>query len=1200
MKRLLLFLFSLTFFSLSFAQIYEPEGINMPGSWNDWKNPPDNALFLANNFQVTGGRIHRVDVRQHIYRTWFTTKEDGDLAAGGYQFLFTSGPSDDPWKNKWTDVIVKIDTVQQYIYHNDGGGANDSVYLKADKFYIVNWKDSGYQNTEAIFMELSYRPAFIDTVIHYPEQVNTGDTVCFVLKVDTIPPEEQKFYVLYTTNNWATSQIVACQATDSAFVGSLVIENGVTDVEYYAFSSVVDSPEANFDLVTVTFNDNNGEFYNFSVQQPPDTSCDLRVSAVYPQPPLPVEDSGVVLWFDATLGNGALANYTGDIYAHTGVITNKSPDSTYWLHIVSDWGDNDAKLKFTRVATNLYKLEIPNIREFYNITDPTEHVEKIALVIRSGEPIDPSNPDEFIVAREEDGSDFFVKVYQQNELAAKILTPNNYHNLYANGEPVRICGASIYADSTQLYVDDSLVATSDSGSISVLLQAGSLLEGNHLAKIIAYRGTSQVAYSQRFIVLPPVQIADLPAGLGNGVTFRNDTVYFVLWDPPALKHYAFVIGDFNDWQPDVNYFMKRTPDGKHFWLGVTGLNPDNEYGYQFYIDGRLRLADPYAHKVLDPWNDKYIPSYNYPDLKPYPSGKTYGIVSTFKINSQPYSWEVPNFVPPALNEKQPDLTVYELLVRDFVKSSALKDVTAKLDYIKNLGINAIEIMPINEFEGNISWGYNPDFYFAVDKYYGTSNDFKHFVDECHKRGIAVILDVVFNHSFGLCPLVQMYWDAQNNVPAADNPWYNQVAPHPLSPGYDFNHESPDTRKFVKDVLKYWLTEYKVDGFRFDLSKGFTQKHTTDIASWSAYDQSRIDILEDYFDFIKSINPNAYVVLEHFANNDEEQVLANYGFLLWQNMSTQYGQALMGWADNSDFSWSYYKNRGFAYPNNLVFMESHDEERLMYKALEWGNSTSSYSVKDLSTALDREKGLVAFWATVPGPKMMWQFGELGYDYSIDYCSGTGEVNEDCRTTPKPVRWDYVDDTRRQALYNVYRKILNWKTSNAIFRLGDFSQNTGGIVKEQWISSDTLNIYIVANFDVASQQVNLNFQHTGTWFDVLSGKSLDVSSTPMAATLAPGEYHIYTDKNEQLVNDVILGIKGQKDSKLLLYPNPAYDLINLNLEQPAKIKIYTLEGKLIKQVNYSPQHPVNISNLRAGAYIITVETADNKQNALFIKQ
>ena len=179
-------------------------------------------------------------------------------------------------------------------------------------------------------------------------------------------------------------------------------------------------------------------------------------------------------------------------------------------------------------------------------------------------------------------------------------------------------------------------------------------------------------------------------------------------------------------------------------------------------------------------------------------------------------------------------------------------------------------MPVNEFEGNNSWGYNPSFYFAPDKNYGTKAQLKAFIDECHQRGIAVIMDIALNHSFGENPQVQMYFNSSVGdwgQPSSDNPWFNEMPTHDFNVGYDYNHDSPYTKAFCKRVLKHWVDNYHIDGFRLDLSKGFTQNYTLgDINSWSLYDQSRIDILTDYANYIWNNSPDTYFILEHFAEN----------------------------------------------------------------------------------------------------------------------------------------------------------------------------------------------------------------------------------------------------------------------------------------------------------------------------------------------
>jgi 1,4-alpha-glucan branching enzyme len=117
-------------------------------------------------------------------------------------------------------------------------------------------------------------------------------------------------------------------------------------------------------------------------------------------------------------------------------------------------------------------------------------------------------------------------------------------------------------------------------------------------------------------------------------------------------------------------------------------------------------------------------------------------------------------------------------------------------------------MPVNEFEGNLSWGYNPNYYFAVDKFYGPKNKLKQLIDTCHQLGIAVISDMVLNHSFGTSPYVMLYWDKVNNRPSGANPIYNQVAKHDYNVGFDMNHESDVTKMYAGRILRLPLRPFE--------------------------------------------------------------------------------------------------------------------------------------------------------------------------------------------------------------------------------------------------------------------------------------------------------------------------------------------------------------------------------------------------------
>jgi glycosidase len=595
---------------------------------------------------------------------------------------------------------------------------------------------------------------------------------------------------------------------------------------------------------------------------------------------------------------------------------------------------------------------------------------------------------------------------------------------------------------------------------------------------------------------------DVPAGAGDGVTFINGgkSAIFNLYAPG--KKSVTLLGDFNNWTAGPAYVMNNSTDGKRWWVQVDNLDPNIEYAYQYYIDNSIKVGDPYCEKVLDPDNDQYIPASVYPNLKSYPAGKTSGIVSVMQASQPVYTWKTTSFTRP----DPKNLVIYELHVRDFVATHSYKTLTDTLSYLANLGVNAIELMPFNEFEGNDSWGYNPNYYFAPDKYYGTKNDLKAFIDACHARGMAVIQDMVLNHSFGSSPMVQMYWNALAGTPSADNPWFNMQPTHPYNVGYQFNHESAATKYFFKNVVKFWNQEYKIDGYRFDLAKGFTQVNSgNDVALWGNYDASRIAIWKDYNTYMKSIDPTMYVILEYFAGNKEESELADQGMMLWNNLSGAGEQSTMGYPANPswDLSGLFYDSFGFTAPyNRISYFESHDEERLQFKNEAYGNSVAAYTTKDLATGLKRDEMAATFMLASPGPKMLWEFGERGYDISIDNGGRLGD---------KPPHWEYMQDANRHHLYQTYSRMIRMKIKNPVFTAttSNVHYSLGGYVKTIQLLDASNSVELFGNFDVAQQSAAINFPSTGTWYDNVTGTSITLTSTTYNITLAPGEYHLYSN-------------------------------------------------------------------------------------------
>ena len=807
-------------------------------------------------------------------------------------------------------------------------------------------------------------------------------------------------------------------------------------------------------------------------------------------PILPTASEIITITFNAT--NTPLKDYTGDVYAYTGVTVG----GVRWQNIIggADWNAPiSGRPKLTRTGTNTYTLVItPTTHSFYSV--PTSSViSELNFVFRAagGSP---------------QSADIFIPIYAAG-LNVAFTNPlqNAVYNLNDN---ITITAESTLNANLELFINGISQQTSSNSKI-ISKNYTFTSAGTHTLKVVANDGVTTKEQIINVFVKSPTQNATKPTGLKYGINKNPDnSITFLLKAP--FKNDVLLIGDFNNWTLDANYQLFK--DGEDFWITLPGLDINTEYAYQYLVDYTIKIADPYSEKILDPWTDQFIKPGNYPNLKAYPTNKTTGYVSTFKINDEIYNWNITNFIRPT----QHNLVIYELFFRDFTQTESFNEAITKLDYLKNLGINAIELMPISEFEGADSWGYNPALYMALDKAYGTKNDFKKFVDECHKRGIAVLVDVVFNHSYGQSPLLQMYWDSTTNKPAANNPYYNQnhnfVDNTSAHWGYDFNHESTYTKAFFKDVLNYWMTEYKIDGFRFDFTKGMTNTLFYGTNNWgSAYDAPRIAILKNFADHVWNHNPTnkPYVVFEHLSDNQEEKELADYGIMMWGNMNNSYSQNSMGFANNSDISWISHKTRGWNQPNVIGYMESHDEDRMMYRNINFGNNSQSptYNVRELNTALARQELAGMFFLTIPGPKMIWQFGELGYDFSINRCED-GTINNNCRLSRKPVKWDYFNDVNRQHVYSTWATLNAFRKIHPVFQTNDFTLNVATLSKTIQLRHATMDVVVVGNFDVIHKDINPQFTKTGIWYEYFTGEIRTVNNTTTTINLKPGEYRLYS--------------------------------------------------------------------------------------------
>jgi glycosidase len=844
-------------------------------------------------------------------------------------------------------------------------------------------------------------------------------------------------------------------------------------------------------------------------------------------PQFPNDNSTIVITVDGTKGNQALLNHTGAVYMHLGVITNLSATPTAWRYVPTTWASTTAP-QATSLGNNKWQFTLTNPRAYFNSAaggvPVNETILRVALLFRDAAGTK--------VQKNTDNSDMYVPIYPAGSNNIIFTQPAIVPDFNVSNESMSATvGQSVSLTALASTTSGSLKMYYNGNQITGPLTGTNTITGN---TTIAQAGTQQFiaeltvgpnTYKDTTSFYIPVAnvVEALPVGVQEGINYHAgcDSVTLVLYAP--AKQYVVVLGDFEtgSWVPQSKYQMKKTPDNNYYWLTIKNITPGTEYSFQYLVDNVINVADPYSEKILDPWNDQYIPQATYPNLKPYPadpgvsSGRN-AYVSVLQTCQSAYNWKVTNFTKP---DKR-NLVIYELLLRDFSAEHNYQSLIDSIDYFKNLGINAIELMPVNEFSGNESWGYNPTFYLALDKYYGTKNKFKEFVDLCHQNGIAVILDVVYNHLDSYySPQGRMYWDAVNGRPATNNPWLNTAAPHPYSVFEDLNHNKVETQKLVLRALNYWLSEYKIDGYRFDLAKGFTQKPTNG-STVEDFDGARVTNLNRYYDSIVPKYPGTYMILEFLGTQrNEEQVYASKGFLLWAKCSDPYYQTAMGYTTNSDFSKIMYNSSqtAFSVPGAIGYMESHDEQRGMYEAVTFGNISGGYNVKDTATALKRMAAVASVLIPLSGPKMIWQFGERGYDVSIEFNGG--------RVANKPPQWEKWAEPRRKDLYNAYAKLVNLRVSNpGLFNSTNFSYDFydgNGLYKKFQVTDNASNgikLNIIANLDVSAQTRTINFQNTGNWYNYLGNGTggglngatdafFNLASTSQSITLQPGEYHVY---------------------------------------------------------------------------------------------
>ncbi len=934
----------------------------------------------------------------------------------------------------------------------------------------------------------------------------------------------------------------------------------------------------------------------------------LAATAQITTVPSPAEATGPVTLTFTKTGTG-LASYNGVIYAHIGLTV----DGVQWQFVKGTWGNNTTQPALTQVNSTTFSLTLsPDLYSYFGVPT-TSTITQICVVFRSS-------------TGSQQTSDYFINV---GAFQVSLTTPAaNSVTLLNSGGSLNIAATNTGGNASYSLLGNGTVINTNGSTANYAYTHANIYENQNYALTVT-QGSSVITKNFSVIINPGTVSQDMPSGLEDGINYNpvNPSRATLVLDAPG-KDYVYVAGSFNNWLPDSNYAMKKDPVTGKFWLELMNLTANQNYTYQYWVvdttpiansPALVKTADPYSTLVLSPFDDPYIPAGNYPNLPAYPAGQERE-VTVLQTGQAPYNWQVTNFEKP----KKEDLVVYEALIRDFDSNRTYQDLINRIDYFKNLKINAIELMPVMEFEGDEGWGYNPSFHLANDKFYGPADKLRELVDLCHQNGIAVILDVALNHAFGRNPMVRMWMkdpdgDGWGDA-SSENPYFNEFATHSYGVGNDFNHSQARTKYYVKRVIKQWIEQYHIDGFRWDLTKGFTQNCTGSEACTNSYQADRVAVLKEYADYSWSLDPTHYVIFEHLGQDNEEQQWANYrigetpskGVMMWGEMTYPYTQLIEGYATGGDLSRMGNVAHGFTAKRLIGYPESHDKERLMYSAMTYGASGSASPLNNLNNALGRMSAIGATSILIPGPKMLWHFADLGMNQSIYTCTN-GTVNTesdatsgDCKLATKPQpQWanNWPGVAERAQVYSDWSKLIQLKINEPVFE-GNYAISPDGDNLKQriYIYDDAIpatqlkNVVVIANFSTNQQTINPSFPYTGTWYNLMDDTSVNVASTTAGITLAPGQFRVYGNQLPTLNND-----QFEAMANVNLYPNPAANYFTINTAT-AKVQVFSLTCQLVKDFTDAPDgFQFSIGELGNGLYLVKATDQNGHEKTMkLIKQ
>jgi len=519
-----------------------------------------------------------------------------------------------------------------------------------------------------------------------------------------------------------------------------------------------------------------------------------------------------------------------------------------------------------------------------------------------------------------------------------------------------------------------------------------------------------------------------------GAIDRDGIVTFTLYAPD--KKSVHLIGDFNDWKHDADP-MRQVDDG--LWTAEKEL-PRGAFGYQFLIDGELVTCDPYARFVEGDPGDRPRKA-------------------VVKPRQDPYQWQHDGWQRPGFQ----DLLIYELHIADFTPQRDFREAVERLGYVSDLGMNAIELMPVFGIHENKGWGYTPTYLFAPNEDYGTPDELRWLIDEAHGKGLAVILDMVLAHTGQKHPFNQMY-------PYDQSPWYGQGPGGGNEYGLpQLDYTRPATRAFAKDVLEYWLKDYHVDGFRFDYVKsiGITPEgYGVPTLAWAAR-QARKD---------------AYVIGEHLPEDPGLMLAADMDGA-WHIRFSYAIKALLCQREIGGYRPEQFERcvrtldpAGEGYgqrPTCMVnYLESHDEERIILDARQAGSDDETARRKSALGAT------VLF--TAVGEPMLYHGQTMGQD------------------TPKNmdhnfIDWEGLGTPGGSGLHEHYNRIAALRRQRDALRTANIAidavlPDQKSVVYHRWNDAGD-EVLVVANFSAEDHKLFVPVPSQGTWREFFSGQEAE---------------------------------------------------------------------------------------------------------------